>query len=148
MTLRVLIRRALFASVYGWIAGLVASLPFQATEAIRASGSIADAAFAILLWTLFSFLVSLYFCAFFVIPIGWMLPSSLILRHRLLSIVAAGLFGAFNAAVRLHIWTARYHDGISPFNFYMWAAFSGAFFLTASMVYTRSLTQHVWRAKH
>lgn len=139
MTLRVLIRKALFASAYGWIAGLLASLPFQATEAIRASGSAAQTVFALLLWTLFSFLVSLYFCAFFVIPIGWMLPTALILRHRPLSIAAAGVFGVFLAAICLHIWTARYHDGISPFNFYMWAAFSAAFFLAASTVYTRSL---------
>jgi hypothetical protein len=139
MSLRVLIRRALFASVYGWIAGFAASLPFQVTELIRASGSAAQATFALLLWTLFSLLVSLYFCAFFVIPIGWMLPAALILRHRPLSIAAAGVFGVFLAAIRLHIWTVRYHDGISPFNFYMWATFSGAFFLTASTVYTRSL---------
>ena len=77
-----------------------------------------------------------------------MLPAGLILRHRRLSIAAAGLFGVFLAAISLHIWTARYHDGISPFNFYMWAAFSSGFFLTASTVYTRSLTRHVWRPRH
>jgi hypothetical protein len=139
MTLRVLVRRSLVASLYGWIAGLAASLPFQATEVIRASGSGAHAAYAILLWIHFSFAVSLYFCGFFVIPIGWMLPASLIRRHRLLSIASAGLFGVFLAAIRLHIWTARYHDGISPINFYMWAAYSGAFFVTASAAYIRSL---------
>ena len=148
MTLRVLIRKALFASLYGWIAGFGASLPFQVTELIRASGSGAHAAIALVLWTLFSILVSLYFCAFFVIPIGWMLPSSLLLRRRALSVAAAGIFGVLLAAIRVHIWTAADHDGIGPFNFYMWAAYSGAFFLTASAVYTRSLTTHVWRARH
>lgn len=137
MTLRVLIHKALFASTCGWIAGLAASLPFQATEAIRASGSTASAAVALLLWSLFSLLVSFYFCAFFVIPIGWMLPSSLIHRHRALSIAAAGVFGLLLAAVRLHIWTAADHDGIGTINFWMWAAYSIAFFLTASVVYTR-----------
>ena len=139
MTLRVLVRKALFASFIGWIAGFSASLPFQAAEVIRASGSVTHAAFALLIWTLFSFLVSLYFCGFFVIPIGWMLPATLILRHRLLSIAAASLFGVLLAAIRLHIWTSRYHDGVSLINFCMWAAYSGAFFLTASAVYTRFL---------
>jgi hypothetical protein len=135
MTLRVRIRKSLFASLIGWIAGLAASLPFQVIEAVRASDS---KAFALLLWVLFSFLVSLYFWIFFVVPVTLMLPASLILRSRVLSIAAAGLFGVFLAAIRLHIWTARYHDGISPFNFYMWAAFSCAFFLAASGAYTRS----------
>ena len=148
MTLRVLIRKALFASLYGWIGGFGASLPFQVTELIRATGSAAHAAVALLLWTIFSLLVSLYFCAFFVIPIGWMLPSSLLLRHRALSIAAAGIFGVLLAAVRVHIWTAVRHDGIGPFNFYMWATYSGAFFLTASAVYTRSLRTQVRRARH
>lgn len=139
MTLRELVRKALFASLLGWIAGLAASLPFQLTEVIRASGTFAPAAYAILLWALFSFLVSLYFCACFVIPITWMLPAVFILRHRVLSIAAAGVFGILLAAIRLHIWTARYHDGISPINFYMWAAYSGSFFLAASAAYTRSL---------
>ena len=139
MTLRVRIRRAVFASFIGWIAGFTASLPFQVTEVIRASGSAAHAAVALLLWTLFSLVVSLYFCAFFVIPVTWMLPATLILGHRVISIVAAGVFGVLLAAFRLHIWTARYHDGISLINFCMWAAYSGAFFLAASAVYTRGL---------
>lgn len=139
MTLRVCIRKGALASFIGWIAGLAASLPFQITEAIRASGSVAHAIVALLLWTLFSLAVSLYFCAFFVIPVTWMLPPALILRHTVLSIAAAGVFGVFLAAMRLHIWTARYHDGISLINFCMWAAYSGAFFLAASAVYTRSL---------
>jgi hypothetical protein len=134
MTLRVRIRKALFASLIGWIAGFAASLPFQVIEAIRASNS---AAFHLLLWTLFSLLVSLYFCVFFVIPVTWMLPATLILSHRLISIAAAGIFAVLLTAVRLHIWTARYHDGVSLINFFMWAAYSGAFFLTASTVYTR-----------
>lgn len=137
--LRGRIRKALFASFVGWIAGLAASLPFQATEFIRASGSAAHAAYAIFLWALFSFVVSLYFCGFFVIPITWMLPTTLIAGHRVISIAAAGAFGVALAAVRLHIWTAAEHDGISLANFYMWAAYSGAFFLAASTVYTRSL---------
>jgi hypothetical protein len=138
MNLRTRIRKGLSASVIGWIAGLAASLPFQVVEAIRASG-IVSAAVAILLWTLFSLAVSLYFCAFFVIPVTWMLPPALILRHTVLSIAAAGVFGVFLAAMRLHIWTARYHDGISLINFCMWASFSGAFFLAASAFYAWSL---------
>jgi hypothetical protein len=148
MTLRVLVRKALFASLIGWIAGLGASLPFQVVEVICASGSEANAAVALLLWTLFSLLVSLYFCAFFVIPIGWMLPSSLLLRHPALSIAGATIFGVLLPAIRLHIWTAADHDGISPINFCMWAAYSGAFFLGTSAVYTRSITQHVWRPRN
>jgi hypothetical protein len=139
MTLRVRVRTALFASLIGWIAGLAASLPLQATEAIRASGSAVHGAVSLLLWTLFSFLVSLYFCGFFVIPVTWMLPATLILSHRLLAITAATIFGVLLPAVRLHIWTALDHDGVSLFNFYMWAAFSGAFFLIASAVYTHAM---------
>jgi len=141
MNLRVLIRKALFASLFGWIAGFAATLPFQVIEVVRASGSGAHAVVALLLWTLFSMLVGLYFCAFFVIPIGWMLPTSLICRHRVLSITAAGAFGVLLAAIRLHIWTAADHDGISPINFFMWAAFSCPFFLAASTVYTRSCSR-------
>ncbi|HTD56485.1 MAG TPA: hypothetical protein VK670_13940 [Silvibacterium sp.] len=137
MSLRLLVRKSFVASFYGWVAGLAASLPFQVVEGLRASGSAANAAVALLFWTLFSLLVSLYFCAFFVIPIGWMVPSGLILGHRLLSIASAGAFGVLLAAIRLHIWTAADHDGISPINFFMWAAYSGAFFLAASTVYTR-----------
>jgi hypothetical protein len=139
MTLRQRICKGFLASLMGWIIGFAVSLPFQAAEAIRASGSAAYAAYALMLWTLFSFLVSLHFCVFFVVPVTWMLPSSMILRHRLLSIAAAGAFGVLLPAIRLHIWTALNHDGISPFNFFMWAAFSAAFFLTASAVYTRGL---------
>jgi hypothetical protein len=137
MTLRERIRKTAFASFIGWIAGFAASLPFQITETIRASGSVGHAAVALLLWTVFSLLVSLYFCVFFVIPVTWMLPATLILGHRVISIAAAGIFGVLLAAIRLHIWTAANHDGISPINFCMWAAFSGAFFLTTSAVYTR-----------
>ena len=136
MTLRARIRKAIFASLIGWIAAFAASLPFQATEIIRASGSAAHAAYAIVLWTVFSFFVALYFLAFFVIPVTWILPESVILGHRLLSVAAAGIFGILLAAVRLHIWTAADHDGISPINFIMWASFSGTFFLAASAVYT------------
>jgi hypothetical protein len=140
--MKVRIRKAAFASLIGWIAGLAVSLPFQATEFIRASGP-AAAAYALLLWVVFSFLVSLYFCGFFVIPITWMLPNTLITGHRVVSIAAAGLFGVMLAAIRLHIWTMADHDGISLINFCMWAAFSGAFFLAASTVYTRSLRSGV-----
>ncbi len=139
MTLRTLIRKAFFASLLGWIAGFAASLPFQATEAIRASGTAAAAALAILLWTLFSLAVSLYFCCCFVLPILWIFPPGLILRYRALSIAAAGVFGVLLAAVRLHIWTAADHDGVSLINFCMWATFSGAFFIAASSVITRCL---------
>ena len=137
MTLRERIRKAVFASLIGWIAGFAASLPFQAIVTSRASGSAANAAVALLFWMFFSFLVSLYFCAFFVIPVTWMLPTTLILGHRVISIVAAGLFGVLLPAIRLHIWTVANHDGISPFNFFMWAALSAAFFLAASAAYTR-----------
>ena len=136
--LRVYVQRGVAASLAGWIAGLAASLPFQVAEFIRASG-FAVAAYALLLWVLFSFVVSAYFCGFFVIPVTWMLPSTLIAGHRAISIAAAGMFGVLLAAMTLHIWTAADHDGISLMNFYMWAAFSGAFFVAASTVYTRSL---------
>jgi len=142
VSLRVRFRKALLASLFGWIAGLVAAVPFQILEAIRVTGSngrllASELGFTLALWSVLTFAVALYFCCFFLLPMAWMLPASWILRHRGLWISASIGFGILLMAARAHVWTALDHDGVSLINFWMWAIFAAAFCLVASACYAK-----------
>jgi len=141
---RVRFRKALLASLFGWIAGLVAAVPFQILEAIRVTTSdrrilLPELGFTLALWGVLTLAVALYFCGFFLLPVAWMLPASWILRHRKLWISTSTAFGILLMAARAHVWTTLDHDGVSLINFWMWAVFSAAFFLVTSASYARFL---------
>jgi hypothetical protein len=139
MSLRARINKALFASFVGWIAAFAASLPFQVIEAIRVSGFTLYTALALFLWLPFTLLVSFYFCSFFFLPLAWLLPASWILRHLRLWIFCNAAFGVLLPAIRLHVWTVLYRDGVSVINFFMWAIFAATFFFTTTALYAKSL---------
>jgi hypothetical protein len=75
-----------------------------------------------------------YWCGFFLLPIMWLVSAAWILRHRKLWITVSPLFGVVLMAVRLHVWTAFHHDGVSVINFFMWAVFAGTFFVTTAVL--------------
>ncbi len=144
MSLRVRLLKALWASLFGWIAGLAAALPFQIAEAIRVTGVdrrllFSELGFTLSLWCVLTFAVALYFSGFFLLPMAWMLPASWILRHRGLWISTSTAFGILIMAARAHVWSALDHDGVSLINFWMWAVFSATFCLVASVRYTQFL---------
>jgi len=144
VSLRVRFRKALLASLFGWIAGLVAAMPFQILEAIRVTGSdgrllATELGSTLALWVVLTFAVALYFCGFFLLPMAWMLSANWILRHRGLWISASTGFGVVLMAARAHVWTTLDHDGVSLVNFWMWAMFSGVFFLVTSTCYAKFL---------
>jgi len=137
-------RKVLLASLFGWVAGLVAAIPFQILEAIRVTASdrrllLPELGFTLAMWSVLTFAVAFYFCGFFILPIAWMLPASWILRHRGLWVLASTGFGILLMAARAHVWTTLDHDGVSLINFWMWAVFSAAFFLVTSASYARFL---------
>jgi hypothetical protein len=142
MSVRERIRKALLASLLGWIAGLVASIPFQIIEAVANADAggwtlLPDLGLALALWFPLTFAVALYCCGFFLLPIAWLVSPAWIVRHRAVWIAASPLFGLILMAVRLHVWTALYHDGVSLINFWMWAVFGAAFFLGTAVFYAR-----------
>jgi hypothetical protein len=144
VSLRVRFLKALLASLFGWIAGLLAAMPFQVLEAIRVAASdshllMSALGFTLTLWSILTFAVALYFCGFFLLSMAWMLPVSLILRHRGLWISTSTVFGILIMAARAHVWTALDHDGVSLINFWMWAVFSAAFCLVTSTCYAKFL---------
>ena len=135
MSLRACVPRALFASLFGWIVALAVSMPFQITEAVRVSGRASSLILALLLWLVITFAASLYFCIFFFIPVAWLVPPGWIVRRRWLWISGSAGFGIVLTAVRLHIWTALDHDGVSLMNFYVWSVFTAAFLGTTAVRY-------------
>lgn len=144
MSLRVRFGKALLASLFGWIAGLVAAMPFQIAEAIRVTASdrrllLPELGFTLTLWSVLTFAVALYFSGFFLLPMAWMLPAGWIVRHRGRWISASTGFGILIMAARAHVWTALDHDGVSLINFWMWAGFSAAFCLVTSACYAKFL---------
>ena len=136
--------KALLASLFGWIAGLFAALPFQIVEAIRVTGPdthllVTELGLTLALWVALTFALALYWCGFFLFPIAWIVSAGWILRHRGLWISAGAAFGVALIAVRGHVWTAFDHDGVSLITFWMWAVFSTTFFLVTSILYARFL---------
>ncbi|MGA7312734.1 MAG: hypothetical protein WBX22_02075 [Silvibacterium sp.] len=144
MSFRAGLFKALRASLFGWIAGMLAATPFQIVEAIRTPVPndrllILDLSFALALWIALTFALALYFCGLFLLPMAWMVPVAWILRHRGLWMAASTVFGIALMAMRAHVWTALYHDGVSLINFWMWAIFSATFFLVTSAFYSKYL---------
>lgn len=144
MSVRVRIRKALLASLFGWIAGLIAGSPFQVAEAVGVAESnshllLSDVCLATALWLGLTFTVALYFCAFFLLPIAWLVPAGSIVRKRRPWIAASTCFGVAIMGLRTHVWTYLDHDGVSLVNFWMWATFGAAFCLAASALYARFL---------
>lgn len=142
MSLRGRIHKALLASLFGWLAGLVVATPFQVVEATRNTvGHLLarDLVAALTLWFVLTVAMALYWCGAFLLPMIWLLSAARILRHRTLWIAGSLVFGVVLMAIRLHVWTALYHDGISLINFVMWAAFAGTFFSITAAMYTRYL---------
>ena len=144
MTLRGRIRAALLASLLGWIAGMAAASPFQIVEAVRNAGGGSrllayDLGVVLAMWSALTFAMAAYWCGFFLLPIVWLVSAPWILRHRKLWITAAPVFGVVLMAVRLHLWTAFDHDGISVINFFMWAVFAAVFFVATAALYAKLL---------
>ena len=145
MSLQRRIRSALLASLLGWIAGMAAGLPFQIVEAVRNAGAGSrllayELGVVLSLWSVLTFAMALYWCGFFLLPIVWLVSSAWILRHRQLWIAASPVFGVILMAVRLHLWTAFEHDGISVINFWMYAVFAGTFFVATAALYAKFLS--------
>jgi hypothetical protein len=144
MTVRRRIRAALLASLLGWIAGLLASVPFQIVEAMRNAGGggrvlAYELGMVLAMWSALTFVMALYWFAFFLIPIVWLVSAGWVLRHRELWLAITPVFGVVLMAVRLHVWTAFEHDGISVINFFMWAMYAAAFFGLTAVFYARFL---------
>ena len=144
MILRRRIRAALLASLLGWVAGMVASSPFQIVEAVRNAGAgsrllVYELGVVLAMWSALTFAMALYWCGFFLLPIVWLVSSAWVLRHQQLWITVCPAFGVLLMAARLHLWTAFEHDGISVINFFMWAVFAGAFYVTTAAFYVRFL---------
>ena len=144
MSLRRRIRAALLASLLGWVAGIIASVPFQIVEAMRNAGGDGrvvayDLGVVLAMWSALTFAIAIYWCGFFLIPIVWLVSAGWVLRHRQLWLCVTPAFGVVLMAARLHIWTAFQHDGISVINFFMWAVYAGAFFGLTAVFYSRFL---------
>ncbi len=142
------IRAALRAALFGWVAGLAASSPFQIAEAVRNAGAETrllayQLAVVMALWSLLTCAMALYWCAFFLLPAAWLASAPWVIRRRLAWTATSMLFGVLLMAIRLHIWTSLQHDGISLFNFFMWAVFAGVFFAATSAVYVRLLRARI-----
>jgi hypothetical protein len=139
MSLRGRIRAALLASLLGWIAGMAVATPFQIVEAVRNAGEGSrllayDLGVVLAMWSALTFAMAAYWCGFFLLPIVWLVSAAWILRHRKLWITVSPLFGVVLMAVRLHVWTAFDHDGVSVINFFMWAVFAGTFFVATAVL--------------
>ena len=144
MSLLERIRAALRASLFGWIAGLAASSPFQIVEAVRNAGAgtrllAYELAIVLGLWTVLTFAMALYWCGFFLLPVVWLTSAGWVARRRWPWIAASTIFGLVLMALRLHVWTALDHDGIGLFNFFMWCVFAGTFFATAATWFAKFL---------
>jgi hypothetical protein len=144
MTLVQRIGKAALATLFGWIAGWIAALPFQIVEAIRNAGTdvrllISVMGFAIALWTLLTFAVAVYCYCLFLLPIVWLVSPSWFLRRRTLWIALSTLFGVLLIAFRAHVWTAFDHDGVGFTNFWVWGVFATLFCLVTSFFYVRFL---------
>jgi hypothetical protein len=138
------IRAVLLASFLGWIAGMSAGAPFQIVEAVRNAGGGSrllayELGVVLAMWSALTFVIALYWCGFFLFPIAWLVSAAWILRHRKLWITVAPVFGVVLMAVRLHLWTAFDHDGVSVINFFMWAVVAATFFLATATSYARLL---------
>ena len=144
MTLVQRIGKAALATLFGWIAGWIAAMPFQIVEAIRNAGTdvrllISVLGFAIALWTLLTFAVAVYCYCLFLLPIVWLVSPSWFLRRSTLWIALSTLFGVLLIALRAHVWTAFDHDGVGFTNFWVWGVFATLFCLVTSFFYVRFL---------
>ena len=143
MSLHRRVRAALLASLVGWIAGMAVGAPFQIVEAVRNAGGSRllayDVGIVLAMWSALTFVIASYWCGFFLLPIVWLVSGTWIVRHRKLWVTVAPVFGVVLMAVRLHLWTAFDHDGISVINFFMWASFAAVFFVMTAIVYANFL---------
>ena len=144
MSLRGRVRAALLASLLGWIVGIAAGTPFQIVEAVRNAGGggrllAYQVGVVLAMWSGLTFAIALYWCGFFLLPIVWLVSAAWILRHRKMFITVSPVFGIVLMAVRLHVWRAFDHDGVSVINFFMYAVFAGAFFNATAFSYARAL---------
>ncbi len=144
MSVWVRIRKALLASLFGWITGSFVSMPFQVVEVVRSVGvdsrlMTTELGTALALWSVLTFVMALYWCGFFLLPLAWLVSVPWMLRNRRLWITGSMAFGVALMAVRLHVWTSLDHDGVSLINFVMWAVYAGTFFSWTAAMYTKYL---------
>ena len=144
MSLRGRVRAALLASLLGWIVGMAAGAPFQIVEAVRNAGGggrllAYQVGVVLAMWSGLTFAIALYWCGFFLLPIVWLVSAAWILRHRKIFVTVSPVFGIVLMAVRLHVWRAFDHDGVSVINFFMWASFAAVFFVATAAMYANIL---------
>jgi len=144
MSLAGRIRVALLASLLGWVAALITSIPFQIVETVRNAGGDGrmlayELVMVLAMWSVLTFVMAVYWCGFFLIPVVWLFSAGWVLRHRQLWLCVTPAFGVVLMAARLHVWTAFQHDGISVINFFMWAVYAAAFFGSTAVFYSRFL---------
>jgi pheromone shutdown protein TraB len=75
----------------------------------------------------------------FLSPAIWFIPLGKIAAHRRIWIASNIGFGIALIALRAHVWTVIYHDGVGLQNFWIWALFTATFFGIAAEAYARSV---------
>ena len=139
-------RKATQATLLGWAAGFIATLPLQIVEGLRNSGLnfrllIAALGYGFALWLLITFAGAAIVWACAVLPISLFVHEDWLLRHRTGVIVASICAGMAAVGYRVRIWGHFEHDGIGLMNFWIYACFAVIFAGIAAYYYLRFLAR-------
>lgn len=135
------------ALVLGWLAGLIATAPFQVLVAERNSEGVAPLFCQLLLlgmavWAVWSFFFALLGWLFAAVPLAVLIRPAWLVRHSKWLVAASGLAALAAPSVKFQVWKALLpHEHIDKLNYRLYAVFFTAYAVVMSAVYIRLLWQ-------
>jgi len=139
-------RKATQATLLGWAAGLIVTLPLQIVEGLRSTGPnfrllIAALGYGFALWLLITFagVAIAWVCVVF--PVSLFVHERWLLEHRTGVIMGSICAGVAAASCKVAVLGQLEHDGIGLMNFWIYACFAVVFAGTAAYSYLRFLAR-------
>ena len=139
--------RATLATVLGWMAGILATLPFQLIEVVRNtsgdSGLLVSAlGYGLAIWFFFTLLGVVIAWVIVVLPTALFVSAAFLLRRRAAVILISTLCGMLVVGREFRIWTVLDHPALDLANFWLYLVFSAAFAAVTSWFYLRLLARN------
>lgn len=128
----------------GWLAGILATLPFQFLEVARNTDGdsrllAAALGYGLAIWLLFTFAGVVIAWVVVVLPMALFVPSAFLLRRRVWVVVVSTLCAVLVVGREFRIWSVLDHPAMDLAIFWLYLVFAGVFAAVTSWFYVRLL---------
>lgn len=140
------LRRATVATLAGWVAGILATLPFQFAEVARNTGGdsrlmISVLGYGLAIWFAFTLMGVVIAWVVVVLPTAFLLSTTFLLRRPAVVVVVSTLLGILVVAREFRIWEIFGHPILDLSNFWLYLTFASVFAAVTSWSYLRQLAR-------